>query len=192
MECFPEMSQAELLCTLSDDTLLWGVLAAHCLCRNAKCASKRRKFLLLRAALHYLGLAKPLTSALPPWLWPAGQFSHWTSPLASHCLLLSTGMWLKEPSQPNSLAQDPCLPSSLLPLYSHFLCPSISHPYRAVLSSSLPIHPPCSFLLWGPLSMLSPELPLLASLFPSNCSFPQCLLLFFPLSSCLFLEILMA
>lgn len=102
-----------------------------------------------------------------------------TSPLASHCLLLSTGMWLKEPSQPNSLAQDPCLPSSLLPLYSHFLCPSISHPYRAVLSSSLPIHPPCSFLLWGPLSMLSPELPLLASLFPSNCSFPQCLLLFF-------------
>lgn len=42
-ECFPEMSPAELLCSLSDDTLLWGLLTAHCLCRNAQCASNKRK-----------------------------------------------------------------------------------------------------------------------------------------------------
>jgi len=42
-ECFPEMSQAELLCSTSDDALLWGLATAPCLCRNAKRASNKQE-----------------------------------------------------------------------------------------------------------------------------------------------------
>lgn len=49
-ECFPKMSQAELLCSLSDETLLWGLLTAHCLCRNAKCASNKRKIFAVKSS----------------------------------------------------------------------------------------------------------------------------------------------
>lgn len=64
-ECFPEMSQAELLCSTSDDALLWGLETAPCLCRNVKRASNKKEiFLVLGAAFHVLSLAKAFPCAL--------------------------------------------------------------------------------------------------------------------------------
>lgn len=40
---FPEMSQAELLCSPSDDALLWGLATVPSLRRNAKCASNEKE-----------------------------------------------------------------------------------------------------------------------------------------------------
>lgn len=102
-----------------------------------------------------------------------------TSPLAGHCLLLGTGMGLKEPSQPNSLAQHPCLPPCPLLYILISRAPAPATLTELCFPPALLIHPPCSGLFsLQDLCLCCPQSSCSLPLFPPNCSFPQCLLLF--------------
>lgn len=69
MEWFLELSQAKLLCSLSDDALFWGLATAPHLCKNAECASNTKENFAARSSFHIF-LAKPFPLLSLPSLCP--------------------------------------------------------------------------------------------------------------------------
>lgn len=150
-ECFPEMSQAKLLCSTSDNALLWGLETAPCLCRNVKCASNKKEiFLLLRPAFHVLSLAKAFPCALASlavsrvtaslWNFHQQLTEPWRGQEAALPPLIHTQTRVRNPSHPCE-ALGPDLPPSLSFLLFFFLAPAPTA--LADLGASLL---PCSFL----------------------------------------------
>lgn len=190
-ECFPEMSPAELLCSLSDDTLLWGLLTAHCLCRNAQCASNKRKIFAVKSSF---SLPQPcqalhLCSPSPGCSQRGGSPSDISISRSPRCSASSpVQKWdrMTHPAPPGScqLRIHICLPSFI----SRIVTAAASAPPSRALLPSCPARsssPHRAFLLQDFLSTMSlhpPEL-LLATSPPVclRCSVMPAFGLFFPL-----------
>lgn len=66
-EYFPEMSQAKLLCSTSDDALLRGLVTVPRLCRNAQRASNKKEIFAVKSSFSHPQPCQtlPLRSHIP-------------------------------------------------------------------------------------------------------------------------------